>query len=276
MQINIKLTSQEPHLTQSMIRKGTIPKVSIRYTILTRVPPHSAMRPRLLRELPVGCRKKLTGAHEERICHCDKCSLEQVIDPISGKTIHGKFCSRAEYQLHQRQMAAQLKRAPAVFQLSSSLPLPSNIPSPNKAKEFKAKLQTPIGVSPPSSSSQSSNPLSGKAYREYKVEESKPKVRGVHQRSALFRLQDLRSKYEQLHDTMRTFLSEDLVFMHPPSASLADWQRYHSYFSHYPFVDFHLGTGRAVSFPECYGCHGADHPRGLCPFPLLPNWHGPL
>jgi hypothetical protein len=26
---------------------------------------------------------------------------------------------------------------------------------------------------------------------------------------------------------------------------------------------------------ECSLCHGADHPRGLCPFPLIPGWNGP-
>ena len=26
---------------------------------------------------------------------------------------------------------------------------------------------------------------------------------------------------------------------------------------------------------ECSLCHGADHPRGLCPFPSIVDWHGP-
>ena len=37
------------------------------------------------------------------------------------------------------------------------------------------------------------------------------------------------------------------------------------------------GTGKVVKAPfTCRACHGVDHPRGLCPFPDLKGWNGPL
>ena len=38
-----------------------------------------------------------------------------------------------------------------------------------------------------------------------------------------------------------------------------------------------LGSGLVkVAFFHCNICHGADHPRGLCPFPKIQGWRGPL
>ena len=34
------------------------------------------------------------------------------------------------------------------------------------------------------------------------------------------------------------------------------------------------GMTRIIPF-HCSLCHGADHPRGLCPFPAIPGWNGP-
>jgi hypothetical protein len=34
------------------------------------------------------------------------------------------------------------------------------------------------------------------------------------------------------------------------------------------------GMTRLIPF-HCSLCHGADHPRGLCPFPTMPGWNGP-
>jgi len=31
----------------------------------------------------------------------------------------------------------------------------------------------------------------------------------------------------------------------------------------------------ALPITDCSLCHGADHPRGLCPFPLTNGWNGP-
>lgn len=38
------------------------------------------------------------------------------------------------------------------------------------------------------------------------------------------------------------------------------------------------GRGSATQWypPPCTGCHGADHPRGLCPFTTIPGWNGSL
>jgi hypothetical protein len=33
-------------------------------------------------------------------------------------------------------------------------------------------------------------------------------------------------------------------------------------------------TVRIAPF-NCSLCHSTDHPRGLCPFPEVPGWHGP-
>ncbi len=37
------------------------------------------------------------------------------------------------------------------------------------------------------------------------------------------------------------------------------------------------GTGKVVKAPFiCGACHGVDHPQGLCPFPKVKGWNGPL
>jgi hypothetical protein len=37
-----------------------------------------------------------------------------------------------------------------------------------------------------------------------------------------------------------------------------------------------IGRGTAyTSYFDCKICHGADHPKGLCPFPALKGWKGP-
>jgi hypothetical protein len=37
------------------------------------------------------------------------------------------------------------------------------------------------------------------------------------------------------------------------------------------------GTGKVVKAPfNCGACHGIDHPHGLCPFPGVKGWNGPL
>ncbi|KAI0038164.1 hypothetical protein FA95DRAFT_1613587 [Auriscalpium vulgare] len=35
-----------------------------------------------------------------------------------------------------------------------------------------------------------------------------------------------------------------------------------------------VGTGTILPYLNCPLCHGCDHPRGLCPFPLVPGWQG--
>ncbi|KAI0047108.1 hypothetical protein FA95DRAFT_1606372 [Auriscalpium vulgare] len=35
-----------------------------------------------------------------------------------------------------------------------------------------------------------------------------------------------------------------------------------------------FGTGRAIPTGHCSLCNGVEHPRGLCPFPLVPGWNG--
>lgn len=36
-----------------------------------------------------------------------------------------------------------------------------------------------------------------------------------------------------------------------------------------------VGEGYVHPGWSCTGCHANDHPRGLCPFPILPGWNGP-
>ncbi|KAA1466711.1 hypothetical protein DENSPDRAFT_876749 [Dentipellis sp. KUC8613] len=40
-------------------------------------------------------------------------------------------------------------------------------------------------------------------------------------------------------------------------------------------TNFH-GTGTCRGILSCSLCHAITHPRGLCPFPELPGWEGPL
>ena len=53
------------------------------------------------------------------------------------------------------------------------------------------------------------------------------------------------------------------------------WYAVRSYLRDIQYTSNLYGTGTAQDTTHCPICHGADHPRGLCPFPSLPGWNGP-
>lgn len=54
------------------------------------------------------------------------------------------------------------------------------------------------------------------------------------------------------------------------------WTRLRGFLSKCTYSANFQGTGKIKIPPfHCGVCHGADHPRGLCPFPDTPGWNGP-
>jgi hypothetical protein len=54
------------------------------------------------------------------------------------------------------------------------------------------------------------------------------------------------------------------------------WTKVRGYLARIPYNTVLLGNGIAKpALYHCNLCHAADHPRGLCRFPLIPEWPGP-
>lgn len=65
------------------------------------------------------------------------------------------------------------------------------------------------------------------------------------------------------------------IYLTPPAIHPIPWREWRD---HVFRINWGYGQpGPAYGAPprNCDGCHGADHPRGLCPYPLLPGWNGP-
>ncbi|KAI0744994.1 hypothetical protein C8Q76DRAFT_688237 [Earliella scabrosa] len=66
------------------------------------------------------------------------------------------------------------------------------------------------------------------------------------------------------------------VFLQSPTHSMELWRawvvqlRIHAWRAH----DHRTVFARRIT--HCEGCHGADHPTHLCPFPHAPGWNGPM
>ena len=55
------------------------------------------------------------------------------------------------------------------------------------------------------------------------------------------------------------------------------WTQIRSFLANRTYADKLLGFGTTKITPfHCTICHGVDHPRGLCPFPTIEGWNGPL
>ncbi|KAI0037868.1 hypothetical protein FA95DRAFT_1353972 [Auriscalpium vulgare] len=52
------------------------------------------------------------------------------------------------------------------------------------------------------------------------------------------------------------------------------WHVLRDHFGSLIYESTMYGTGMVQPPSYCPICHGCDHPRGLCPFPLLPAWKG--
>ena len=54
------------------------------------------------------------------------------------------------------------------------------------------------------------------------------------------------------------------------------WSNLRTHLANQNYHSSRLGQGKAEITPyRCALCHGVDHPKGLCPFPLISGWKGP-
>ncbi|KAF7792699.1 hypothetical protein EIP86_003797 [Pleurotus ostreatoroseus] len=70
---------------------------------------------------------------------------------------------------------------------------------------------------------------------------------------------------------------EFFIYAHIPVNDFDNYQRVRDILAAADWTDFFAGPGRFEP-PKphwCRLCHGADHPRGLCPLPATPGWLGP-
>ena len=55
------------------------------------------------------------------------------------------------------------------------------------------------------------------------------------------------------------------------------WMNLRRYLADRSYLLYLQGKGTTEISPYTCGiCHGMDHPRGLCPFPKIEGWNGPL
>ncbi|KAG1813450.1 hypothetical protein EV424DRAFT_1541757 [Suillus variegatus] len=60
-----------------------------------------------------------------------------------------------------------------------------------------------------------------------------------------------------------------------PTNDAKTWTDLRSFLSALQYSTNLDGCGSATALFACQICHSLAHPRGLCPFPLIPNWNGP-
>lgn len=55
------------------------------------------------------------------------------------------------------------------------------------------------------------------------------------------------------------------------------WINLHTYLANREYILPLQGKAKVIKAPfNCGACHGVDHPRGLCTFPQIKGWNGPL
>ncbi|KAG1797203.1 hypothetical protein EV424DRAFT_1546721 [Suillus variegatus] len=65
------------------------------------------------------------------------------------------------------------------------------------------------------------------------------------------------------------------IFATSPTNDVKTWTDLRLYLSSLTYPTNLDGCGVATALFACQICHSLVHPRGLCPFPLTPNWNGP-
>ncbi|KAG2087610.1 uncharacterized protein F5147DRAFT_781255 [Suillus discolor] len=65
------------------------------------------------------------------------------------------------------------------------------------------------------------------------------------------------------------------IFATSPTNDAKTWTDLRLYLSSLIYPTNLDGCGVATALFACQICHSLTHPRGLCPFPLTPNWNGP-
>ena len=66
------------------------------------------------------------------------------------------------------------------------------------------------------------------------------------------------------------------IYIECPASDPHDWSALVSFIATDPLATSFHGVGKAIRALRCAGCHGSDHPRGLCPFLLIPGWNAPV
>lgn len=64
------------------------------------------------------------------------------------------------------------------------------------------------------------------------------------------------------------------IYIDSPTAVPKLWYEWRNYIAGKRYPSTYFGTGVRADPMYCSGCHGVDHPRGLCPFATLPFWYG--
>ncbi|KAH7909130.1 hypothetical protein BJ138DRAFT_1102940 [Hygrophoropsis aurantiaca] len=64
------------------------------------------------------------------------------------------------------------------------------------------------------------------------------------------------------------------VYATSPTKVASVWTDIRTYMRTLIYISPFGGTGKAISFQMCQLCKCISHPRGLCPFPVIPNWYG--
>lgn len=65
------------------------------------------------------------------------------------------------------------------------------------------------------------------------------------------------------------------IFAHSPTCDAKAWTELRSFLRILEYPTGLDGCGAAVALTPCPICHSIAHPRGLCPFPSVPQWNGP-
>ncbi|KAF7792796.1 hypothetical protein EIP86_003895 [Pleurotus ostreatoroseus] len=70
---------------------------------------------------------------------------------------------------------------------------------------------------------------------------------------------------------------EFCLYLSLPDVRPEAFSSFRNAFAKLKFSDPLIGNGCFIPPTEstCGICHGADHPRGMCPYPTIPGWHGP-
>ncbi|KAH7906071.1 hypothetical protein BJ138DRAFT_1224252, partial [Hygrophoropsis aurantiaca] len=66
------------------------------------------------------------------------------------------------------------------------------------------------------------------------------------------------------------------VFAHSPISNPKVWTKIRLFLRNLNYSAPLEGSGFYAAFIPCQICNSLDHPRGLCPFPAINNWNGPV
>ena len=83
---------------------------------------------------------------------------------------------------------------------------------------------------------------------------------------------DTRDPGAALKPTFNVYMNTAII----DSKNLNTWSKIRTHLASRQYYSTRLGQGKAKIAPNhCGLCHGVDHPRGMCPFPLVGGWNGP-